>query len=90
MGSTRMVLLSISTMPMMYLLPQRDWMGNWPVWLENVVSHAMYIWVYTSRTFLPWRWEVSYVSSSVAFTLVVCTFFLVWFRCPFAVSIILG
>jgi hypothetical protein len=85
MGSTRMVLLLISTMTMMYLLPRRYWMENWPVWLENVVSCTMYVWVYTLHTFLLWRWEVSHVSRGVAFTLVVRTFFLVWFRYPFAV-----
>ncbi len=88
MGSTRMALLSISTITMMNLLPQRDWMGNWPVWLENMVSRTMYVWVYTLRTFLPWRWEVLHVSSGVALTLVDCTFFLDWFRCPFGVLIV--
>jgi hypothetical protein len=90
MGSTRMALLSISTITMMYLSPQRDRMKNWPVWLEYMVSRTMYVWVYTLRNFLPWRWEVSHVSSGVALTLVDCTFFLVWFRCPFVVSIVLG
>ncbi len=90
MGSKRMALLAISTITMMYLLPQRDWMGNWPVWLENMVLRTMYVWVFTLRTFLPWRWEVSYVSIGVALTLVDRTFFLVWFRCPFAVLIVSG
>jgi hypothetical protein len=90
MGSTRMVLLSISTITMMYLLPQRDQMGNWPVWLENMVLRTMYVWVYMSRTFLPWRREVLHVFNGAALTLVDRMFFLVWFRCPFAVSIVLG
>ncbi len=30
------------------------------------------------------------VSNGAAFALVDCTFFLVWFRCPFAVSIVSG
>ncbi len=82
MGSTRMVLLSISTITMMYLLPQRDWVGNLPVWLKNIVLHTMYVWVYKSRIFLPWRWKVSHVSNGTAFALVDQTFFLVWFRAP--------
>ncbi len=75
---------------MMYLLPQRDRMGNWPVWLENMVLRTMFVWVYTSGTFLPWRWEVLHVSSGVALTLVDCTFFLVWFRFPLGVLIVSG
>ncbi len=84
----QVALLSIFTITMMYLLSQRDWIGNWLVWSENMVLHYMYVWVYTSCTFLPWRWEVLHVSSGVALTLVDRTFFLVWFRCPFAVLIV--
>jgi hypothetical protein len=52
MGSTRMALLSISIVTMMYLLPLQDLVGNWPVWLENMALRTMYIWVYTLRTCL--------------------------------------
>jgi hypothetical protein len=49
-------------------------------------------WVYKLCTFLPWRWEMLHVSngSTFAFALVDHTFFLVWFRCPFAVSMVSG
>ncbi len=90
MGLTRMVLLSICTMTMMYLLLQRDQMGNWPVRSENMVLHTIYVWVYRSRTFFPWRWKVSHVSNGDTLTLVYHSFFLVWFRSPFAVLIVLG
>jgi hypothetical protein len=43
MGSTRMALLSISTITMIYLLPCCDCVGNWPVWSENMVLHTLYI-----------------------------------------------
>jgi hypothetical protein len=89
MGLTRMALLSISTITMMYLFPQRDWMGNWLVWLENMVLRTMYVWVYTLCTFLPWKLEVLHVSNGALFVLVDHIFF-VWFRCPFAVLIVLG
>jgi hypothetical protein len=29
--------------------------GELAVWLETMVSHAMYVWVYMSCIFLPWR-----------------------------------
>ncbi len=74
----------------MYLLPQGNQMGNRPVWSENMVSRTMYVWVYTSQTFLLWRWEVLHVSSGVALTLVDRMFFLVWFRCSFVVLLVLG
>ncbi len=89
MGSRRMALLSISTITMIYLLPWRDSMGNWPVWFENMDLHTMNVWVYTLRTFLQWR-EVSRVLNGAAFALVDHTFFLVWFRCTFAVLIVSG
>ncbi len=69
MGSMRMALLLISIITMMYLLPQRDQVRNWPVWLENMVSCTMYVWVYTLCTFLQWRWEVSHVSNGATFAL---------------------
>ena len=37
-GSTRIALLSISTITMMYLLPRCDLVGNCPVWSVNMVS----------------------------------------------------
>ena len=37
-GSTRMALLSISTITMMYLFPLCDRFGYLPVWSENIVS----------------------------------------------------
>ncbi len=90
MGMTRMALLSISTITMMYLLPWKDPMENWPVWSENMVLRTMYVWVYMLRTYLPRRWKVSHVSNSATFALVGCTFFLVWFRCPFEVLVVSG
>jgi len=53
MGLTKIALLSISTMTMMYLLPHWDCMGNHPVWSENTVLHTSYTCVNTSHTFLP-------------------------------------
>jgi hypothetical protein len=73
---------------MIYLLPQRDRMGNWPVWPSNMVLPIMYFSVYTSHNFLPWRWEL-HVSNGATLTLVDRTFFLVWFRYPFAVLIVM-
>ena len=43
MGSTRMVLLSISTMTMMCLLPHCKCVGNQPVSLENMVLCTLYV-----------------------------------------------
>ncbi len=43
MGSLRMALLSISTITMIYLLPCCNCIGNWPVWLENMVLHTLYV-----------------------------------------------
>ncbi len=43
MGSTRMALLSISTITMIYLLPRCNCVGNWPVWLENMVLRTLYV-----------------------------------------------
>jgi hypothetical protein len=40
--------------------------------------------------FLAMEGEVSHVSNGAALTLVDRTLFLVWFRCPFAVSIVSG
>jgi hypothetical protein len=60
MGLTRMALLSISTITMMYFLPCRD---------------QMYVWVYTLCTFLPWRCGVLHVSNGTAFALMDRTFF---------------
>ena len=47
-------MLSILTITMMYLMPRSERVGNWHVWLENMVSRTLYVLVYTSRTFLPW------------------------------------
>ena len=52
-GSTKIALLSISTMTIMYLLPHWDCVGNQPVWLENTVSCMSYTCVNTSCTFMP-------------------------------------
>ena len=52
MGSTKIALLSILTMSIMYLLPHWDCVGNHPVWSENTVSRMSYTHVNTSRTFL--------------------------------------
>ncbi len=43
MGSTRMALVLISTITMIYLWPCCDHVGNWPVWLENMVSCTLYV-----------------------------------------------
>ena len=53
MGLTKIALLSILTMTIMYLLPHWDRVGNHPVWLENTVWRMSYTRVNTSRTFLP-------------------------------------
>ena len=90
MGLTRMALLLISTITMMYLLPCYTHIGNWLVWLENMVSCTLYILVYTSPTFFPWIWEVLHVLIGRGFSLVERMFFLVWFKYPLAVSVALG
>ncbi len=53
MGSTKIALLSISTMTIMYLLPCWDRVGKRPVWSEITVSCMSYTHVNTSHTFLP-------------------------------------
>ena len=58
MGSTKIELLSISTMTIMYLLPCWDRVGNRPVCLENIVLHMSYTCMNTSRTFLPMSCDV--------------------------------
>ena len=53
MGWTKIALLSISTMTIMYLLPRWDRVGNRPVWSENTVLCMSYTRVNASYTFLP-------------------------------------
>jgi hypothetical protein len=48
----------------------------------KLVLHTIFVWVYTSRTFLPWRWEVLHVSNGAAFALVDPTFFLFGLDAP--------
>jgi hypothetical protein len=54
MGSTRMALLSILTITMMYFLPCCERVGDWLIWSENMVLRILYALVYTSHVFLPW------------------------------------
>jgi hypothetical protein len=42
-GLMRMALLLISTITMIYLLPHCYPVGNWPVWLENMVLRILYV-----------------------------------------------
>ena len=79
MGLTRMALRSISTITIMSFLPHWKRVGNWPIWLENVVSQTLYVLVYTLHTFLPWSWEKLHVLNEIGHSLVEHTFFLVWF-----------
>ena len=64
-GSTRIALLSISTITMMYLLPRCDLVGNCPVWSLNMVSLVLYTDMYTSRIFFPRNVVVLDISSGL-------------------------
>ena len=85
MGLTKITLLSISTMTMMFLLPCWDCVGNRPVWSKHTGSHSSYTRVNTSHTFLPVscdvvgssRGDCDVCSHVVGLGLVDCTFFCV-------------
>ena len=51
---TSIVLLSISTITMIYLLPNCDRVGNCPIWSEKIVLPTSYSLVYMSRSLCPW------------------------------------
>ena len=62
MGLTKMPLLLMSTMTIMYLLPVSDLVGNCPVWSEKIVYRTLYTVVNMSRCFVPLSVLVSQTS----------------------------
>ena len=90
MGSTSIVLPSISTITMMYLFNRCECVGNCPIWLEKTVFLTLYMLVYMSCTLLPHSVYVLGTSRRVRLGLVDLTFFLDWFICPFGVLLVSG
>ena len=82
-GLTKIMLLSMSTITIIYLLPCNEVCGNLPVQSENIVSLMSYVYVNISLTHFPLSIAAA-LHDSKGF-LMECMFLHAWFMCPLAV-----